>query len=92
MTTMNNVELAVDSRQITCSLQNASENLTGADGELPLDFSSMLRIDSSALRALEDLIRLADEKNVKVVLCKVNVDVYKVLKLMGIASRFSYRS
>ena len=33
---------------------------------------------------------IADEKGVKVVLRGVNVDVYKVLKLVKLASRFSF--
>ena len=52
------------------------------DGEVTLDFSSVRRIDPGALRAMEELARMADEKDVKVVLRGVNVDVYKVLKLV----------
>ncbi len=55
-----------------------------------LDFSSVRRIDSTALRALEEFARLADEKAVKVVLCGVNVDVYKVLKLVKLTRQFSF--
>ena len=50
----------------------------------------MRRIDSSALRALEEFARIADEKAVKVVLRGVNVDVYKVLKLVKLTRRFSF--
>ena len=59
------------------------------EGEAVLDFSSIRRIDTSGVRALEDLVRLADAKSVKVVLRGVNVDVYKVLKLMKLTRRFS---
>jgi anti-anti-sigma regulatory factor len=48
------------------------------------------RVDPAAVRALEDIARVADEKNVKVVLRGVNVDVYKVLKLMKLTRRFSF--
>jgi anti-anti-sigma regulatory factor len=41
------------------------------------------------LRALEGLADAADEKSVKVVLCGLNVDIYKVLKLARLSPRFS---
>jgi anti-anti-sigma regulatory factor len=55
-----------------------------------LDFSSVRRIDPNALRAMEKLAGLADGKAVKVVLRGVNVDIYKVLKLVKLTSRFSF--
>jgi len=51
-------------------LQEAGKNLTAADGETVLDFSSVRRIDATALRALEEFARVADEKAVKVVLAR----------------------
>jgi len=48
------------------------------------------RIDATALRALEEFARVADEKAVKVVLRGVSVDVYKVLKLVKLTRRFSF--
>ena len=50
----------------------------------------MRRIDPSALRAMEDFAGIADDKGVKVVLRGVNVDIYKVLKLVKLTSRFSF--
>jgi len=55
-----------------------------------LDFASVRQIDSGALRALEDVARVADEQDVKIVLRGVNVDVYKVLKLVKLTQRFSF--
>lgn len=55
------------------------------------DFASVRRIDSGAVRALEDFAGVADEKAVKIVLCGVNVDVYKVLKLIKLRGRISFR-
>jgi anti-anti-sigma regulatory factor len=55
-----------------------------------LDFSHVPRIDSEALKAILDLASAAEPKKVKLTLRGVNVDVYKVLKLMKLASRFSY--
>src|ERR1039458_4797910 len=46
------------------------------------------RIDSSELRALENLAKVAEEKSVKVALSGVNVDVYKVLKLVKLRWHF----
>ena len=50
----------------------------------------MRRIDPNALTEMEELASLADEKGVKVVLRGVNVDIYEVLKLMKLTSRFSF--
>jgi len=57
-----------------------------------LDFSSVRRVDPSAVRAMEGFADTADDKAVKVALRGVNVDVYKVLKLVKLASRFSFVS
>jgi len=84
------VFLNIDGERIIPTLQEAGEKLDSAEGEAVLDFSSVLRIDASALRAMEDFARIADEKAVKVVLRGVNVDVYKVLKLVKLTRRFSF--
>jgi anti-anti-sigma factor len=63
------------------TFQEALEKLDSARGELVLDLSSVRRIDSSELRALENLAKVAEEKSVKVALSGVNVGVYRVLKL-----------
>lgn len=52
----------------------------------------MRRIDSSVLRVMEEFAGIADGKGVKVVLRGVNVDVYRVFKLVKLASRFSFVS
>ena len=39
---------------------------------------------------LEELASIADDKAVKLVLRGVNVDIYKVLKLVKLTSRFSF--
>ena len=73
------------------TLQEALEKLDGAAGEVVLDFSSVLRIDASALRAMENFASTVDGK-VKVALHGINIDVYRVLKLMKLAPRFSFRA
>lgn len=83
------VWLKIDGVRAADALQEARERLDGAQGEVVLDFSSVCRIDTHALRAMEQLAASADEKTVKVVLRGVNIDTYKVLKLAKLASRFS---
>jgi anti-anti-sigma regulatory factor len=84
------VFLNVDEERFVPVLQEAGGNLDCAQGEAILDLSSVRRIDSSALQAMEEFARIADDKAVKIVLRGVNVDVYKVLKLVKLAHRFSF--
>lgn len=84
------VFLNIDRERVASSVKEAVEKLDSAEGEAVLDFSSVLRIDSTAMRALEELVHRADERAIKVVLRSVNVDVYKVLKLVKLTRRFSF--
>jgi anti-anti-sigma regulatory factor len=84
------VFLKIDGEHVDHALLNASERLDGADGEVVLDFSSVRRIDPNALRAMEKLADTAEDKAVKVVLRGVNVDIYKVFKLVRLSPRFSF--
>jgi anti-anti-sigma factor len=83
------VWLNIDREHMVEALQAAAEKLDGS-AEVVLDFSSVRRIDPSALKAMVELAANADRKSVKVVLRGVNVDVYKVLKLARLAPRFSF--
>ena len=65
------------------------EKLDSAGGDVFLDFSAVRRVDPAALRAIEEFAGAADEKSLKVALRGVNIDVYKVLKLARLSSRFS---
>ena len=87
---MTAVFLNVDETRVVPALREAGEKLDGTEREVALDLSSVHRIDSSALAALEELARIADAKNVKVALRGVNVEVYKVLKLVKLTRRFSF--
>jgi len=84
--------LNIDEQRVAFTLQEAADRLDGAQNEAVLDFSSVRRIDSGAVRALKDFARVADEKRVKVVLRGANVDVYKVLKLVRLTQRFSFKN
>jgi len=91
MSTMT-VFLKGDEECVVSRLQEAACSLDGVAGEVVLDLSTIRRIDSVGLRALEDLIRAADEKALKITLRGVSVDVYKVLKLLRLTQRFSFLS
>jgi anti-anti-sigma regulatory factor len=71
-------------------IQEAVEKLNRGESEVMLDFSSVLRIDGNVVSAIEELAGLADGKSVKVVLRAVNVDIYRVLKLLKLTQRFSF--
>jgi anti-anti-sigma regulatory factor len=86
----NAVWLKIDEQRLIPELEDAREKLDCADGKVVLDFSSVRRIDAGALTAMEKLAGIADEKAVKIVLRGVNVDIYKVLKLVKLSPRFSF--
>ena len=85
-----NVFFNIDEERVSSALEEAIRSLDGQQGEAVLDFSSVRRMDSAALQALEELARVADEKTVRIVLRGVNVDIYKVLKFVKLTSRFSF--
>jgi anti-anti-sigma regulatory factor len=87
---MTSVWLNVDERDLGPALREAGEKLDGAEGEVVLDFSTVRRIDAGALQTMSELAGAARNRDVKVVLRGVNVDVYKVLKLMRLAGRFAF--
>lgn len=88
----NAVWVPIDGDRVVQALQEAVEKLESADTEMTVDFSSVRRMDAAALGALAKLASAAEAKPVKVVLRGVNVDVYKVLKLLKIARRFAFEA
>ncbi|MFZ0802538.1 MAG: STAS domain-containing protein [Terriglobales bacterium] len=82
--------LKIDEERVVEGLQDAGRKLDGLEREVVLDFSSVRRIDPSVVRALEELAGIAEDKGVKIALRGLNVDVYKVLKLVKLASRFIF--
>ena len=80
----------IAAENVAFSLQEARMKLNGALGDTVLDFSSVRRIDSQALRAMEELVDLAQEKSVQIAVRGVNVDIYKVLKLVKLAPRLNF--
>ena len=82
--------LKIDSDHVAESLEEASVKLFDGAANIVLDFSAVHRIDPGALRAMQQLACAAEEKSVKVSLLGVNVEIYKVLKLVSLASRFNF--
>ncbi len=87
---MTAVWLKIDMERVVQSLRDAGRKLGGAEDELVLDFTSVLRIDPSALRAMAEFAAVADDNGVKIVLRGVSIDIYKVLKMVKLASRFAF--
>src|SRR6516165_5583517 len=71
-------------------VQDAVEKVNRGEQQVTVDFSDVARIDGNAVRALEELADLTDEKSVRVMLRAVNVDIYRVLKQLKLAQRFSF--
>lgn len=88
----NTVWVRGDGKGVVQAFEEAREKLANDDAEVVVDFSSVYRIDSGTLRALEDVADAGDGKGIKVVLRGVNINIYKVLKLMKLAPRFAFRT
>jgi len=80
----------VDKESVPSILQEIQKSLDRTQGEVVIDFSSVSRLDGSALRSLAEFAGKAETVSVKVILRGVNVDVFKVLVLMKLNSRFSF--
>jgi len=87
---MNAIWLKIDPERVAQTCTEALGKLDGAGSEVVLDFSSVRRIGPDAIGALEQFAVTAGEKAVKVALCGVSVEVYKVLKLVKLTARFSF--
>jgi anti-anti-sigma regulatory factor len=89
--TSNPVWIRVDPECVVDTLENqAVEQLKGAGSEMILDLSGVRRIDANVARAMEALADRGDAASVKIALNGVNVDIYKVLKLLKLTGRFSF--
>ncbi len=84
------VMFKIDGERVVAALQQASEKLDTANGQLVLDFSAVRRVNPGALSGLAELAGLAEGRGVKLALRGVNIDIYKVLKLAKLAPRFSF--
>jgi ABC-type transporter Mla MlaB component len=80
----------IESETLSTSLKQAHQKVSLAQGDVVLDLSSLLRLDTETLLGLEELLSFADEKQVKLAMRGVTIDVYKVLKLSRLSSRFAF--
>lgn len=80
----------VDNGSVASILREVEKSLKRAQGELVIDLSSVARLDGVALSSLAEFADKAEAASVKVTLRGVNVDVFKVLVLMKLNSRFSF--
>lgn len=80
----------IEEGRVVPALEDALQKLETADQEMVLDFSSVRRVDAQALQTLEALAAAAESKGVKIMLRGTSTEVYKVLKLMKLAPRFSF--
>ena len=80
----------VDAEHVADYLRSVGEKLGVSMSEAILDLSSVQRMDATSLRALGELADLAEVKGVTIVLRGVNVESYKVLKLVKLAPRFVF--
>jgi anti-anti-sigma regulatory factor len=83
--------IRVDGRSAAHSLAEARSALPEDSGaEVVLDMSSVKRVDPAAVNALTELADEAGQRELDVTLRGVVVDVYRVLKLTGLAARFRF--
>ena len=71
-------------------IQEAIEKVSRGESEVTVDFSSVSRIDSKDVAALEELAAQADARSVKVTLRAVNMDIYLVLKQLALTRCFTF--
>ena len=84
------VWLKIDEERVVQALQEAGEKLDSAEGKwfwISLPCAGSIPAAHWVWKSSQ---ALPTTKTVKVVLRGVNVDVYKVLKLVKLASRFSF--
>lgn len=74
---------------LVSELRSLAKNLERDPADITLDLSSLRRVNSQDVLAIEELVRVAEEKEVKVTLRGVNVPIYRALKLVKLTNRFS---
>jgi anti-anti-sigma regulatory factor len=87
---MNAAFLNMDEARVIPALREARKKLDSTEGEVGLDLSSVRRVGQDALKEIDELADAAEKKKVKIVLRGVNVEVYKVLKLVHLTRRLSF--
>jgi anti-anti-sigma regulatory factor len=88
--TTNGTWLKVDEKCAMQDLPAAVDSPDRTGSELVIDCSDVRRLDARAVEALAELANKADGRQAKVVLHGVNVEVYKVLRLLKLTARLSF--
>jgi len=84
------IPLKISEASVASNLQEVKAKLQGSDRQIAIDFSSVSRIDAHAVRELKEIALFAEEREVTVHIHGANVEVYKVLKLLALTSRFTF--
>lgn len=88
---MESTLIRIDGRDAARSLTEARSALPEGEGcEAVVDLSSVARVDPAAVAALAELAAAAETRRLQVTLRGVVVDVYRVLKLTGLAGKFRF--
>jgi len=82
----------IDGEHVTEGLREALAMLDGASKEAVLDFAAVSRVQPRDLAALEELIKVADDRGIKIELRGVSVGIYKVLKLSRLTAPFGFHA
>ncbi|HZQ70716.1 MAG TPA: STAS domain-containing protein [Terriglobales bacterium] len=84
-------DLRIDGAGVASLLQQATEQLKRGEQNVVVDFTSVRRIDPRSLALLEQLAGEAGKRQIRIALCGVNVDIYKVMKLAQLAPLFTFQ-
>lgn len=78
----------VDGERVADSIRKVRTD--GSGSPIVLDFASVRRIDTETLQVIEALANVAATEACQINFRGVNVEIYKVLKLVSLASRFCF--
>jgi anti-anti-sigma regulatory factor len=86
------LQLAINPKRVETALEEARAMLDKAEGELVIDFTTVPRLSARDMRALEELLKVAEGKGVRLVLRGFDSGLYKTLKLAKLSSRLAFAS
>jgi anti-anti-sigma regulatory factor len=87
-TTLHRVDAADPASSLAEALANADRQEESS--ELLLDFTGVRRVDTASVRSLAGVADTAAARSIKLTARAVTIEVYKVLKLAGLAERMSF--
>lgn len=80
----------IDEEHLATQLKEIGAALAGGGPEILLDFFLAQSLNPADVEALEELSTAATASSTKIVLRGVSVEMYKVLKLAGLADKFLF--